>query len=331
LYLYDGAAVTPVDAPPTRALRWAAWRAGGGAAPGCEALLVGNRGEMLWMTVARGLKPAFERRSASTVENLRGAAWSPDGSLALLCGNRGCVLLGDGERFEPLHSGVVENLRRVAWAPDGSCALIVGNGGAVLRFDPMAATLVPVPGDRAHTMRSIAWRPDGAYALIGGYASRRAGYPRPYAVYRCDGRFTQGVLATDDEDDTIAIDWQPGADPPRATILMARYEGEGGVVPGKVVQFDGSGFTYRTLRAVSAGAGDTPRRVVTLLGIGWHPGGGYALLCGEQGKLLRMQDGAMRQVPSGTQDNLVGPFWQPGVADPVALLLKGPEDRVYTV
>ena len=204
LYAFDGTALRALAAPQTRVLRYAAWRPDGSAA-----LIVGNRGEVL-----RFAPPAsFTELEAGTAHNLRGAAWSPDGERALLVGNRGAVLLHHGSSFAQLDAPTAENLRRVAWSPDGSCALIVGNGGCVLRYDAASGAMVQLPGDRAHTMRSIAWRPDGAYALIGGYASRHAGYPRPYVLYRCDGRYVQGILATDDEDDAIAIDWRPGARP----------------------------------------------------------------------------------------------------------------------
>jgi hypothetical protein len=251
-----------------------------------------------------------------------------------MVGNRGCVLAYDGSRFEVLKAPTVENLRRVAWSPDGSCALIVGNGGCVLRFDAASGAIVRLPGDRAHTMRSVAWRPDGAYALIGGYASRHAGYPRPYVLYRCDGRFVQGILATDDEDDAIAIDWRPGSDPARALVLITRSGEVDAPLPGKIVEYDGSGFGYRSLPRFAAREGERmklPGDVVQLLGLGWHPSGEYALLCGERGKLLTWDARAMKQVRSGVSHSLVGPFWQPAVAEPVALLLKGPDERVYTV
>ena len=32
-----------------------------------------------------------------------------------------------------------------------------------------------------------------------------------------------------------------------------------------------------------------------------------------------------------TTDNLIGPFWQPSTTAPIALMLKGPEERVYTI
>lgn len=327
LYSYDGAAVRAVDAPRAGALRFAAW-----APDGASALVVGNRGEVLRFT-----PPAsFEHLASGVTQNLRGAAWAPDGSRAIVAGNRGCVLVFDGDAFRTIAAPTSENLRRAAWSPDGSCALIVGNGGVVLRYDAASDVLAPLPADRAHTMRSVAWRPDGAYALIGGYASRHAGYPRPYVVYRCDGRFVQGILATDDEDDAIAIDWRPGAHPARALILVTRSGEIDEPMPGKVVEYDGAGFGYRTVpRLVRRAGGDNPRAgmgdAVQLLGLGWHPSGEYALLCGERGKLLTWDGTTMKQVRSGVADSLVGPYWQPSVAQPIALLLRGPDDRVYTV
>jgi hypothetical protein len=321
VYLYDGASVAALEAPADRPLRWAAWRP-----DGAFALLVGNRGQVLRFDGVR-----FDMLPSRLAHNLRGAAWAPDGSRALLVGNRGAVVQFDGASFHELPPATNENLRRVAWAPDGSCALLAGNGGCVLRFDARTNELQQLPGDRAHTMRSIAWRPDGAYALIGAYASRHAGYPRPYALYRCDGRFVQGILATDDEDDACAIDWRPGDDA-RALILIARYGDDGKLLPGKIVSYDGAGFTYRSLpRLVRSSATSARPEVVTLLGLGWHPSGDYALLSGERGKLLSYDGQRMRQIATGTSDNLVGPFWQPATSKPIALLLKGPDERVYTI
>ena len=314
-YVFDGDAIRALDAPTERPLRWAAWRP-----DGAHSLVVGNRG-----TVLRFDGERFAAIAADGEHNLRGVGWSPDGERALLVGNRGAVIMYDGVALRELPRVTDENLRRVAWARDGGSALIVGNGGCVLRYDARTDALQQVPGDRAHTMRSIAWRPDGAYALIGGYASPRAGYPSPYALYRCDGRYVQGILATDDEDDATAIAWQPGADPLRALALVSRYGAGDASRPGKIVSYDGSGFTYRTVPATAKGD------VVTLLGLDWHPSGEYALLCGERGKLLTYDGQRMRLVRSGTTDSLVGPFWRPNVAAPIALMLRGPDERPYTV
>jgi hypothetical protein len=305
MYRFDGTALATVESPASRPLRWAAWRPDGAAA-----LLVGNRGEAY-----RHNGRTFIRVDTGSPHNLRGVAWSPQGEAALLVGNRGAVLLYDGVHVRELSSPTVENLRRVAWAPDGVSALIIGNAGVVLRYDAASGALQALPGDRAHTLRSIAWRPDGAYALIGGYASRYAGYPRPHVLYRCDGRYTQALLATDDEDDAVAIDWRPGASPQAALALIVSYDGD--TAHNKVVTYDGS-----HLRSVAVGVPGT-----ALLGAAWCPDGAYALLCGEHGALMRW-DGAATAIATSTRDNLIGPFWHPGGSS--ALLLKGPEEKVYT-
>src|SRR5438105_5953140 len=309
VYLYDGDGVRRIAAPAERPLRWAAWRP-----DGAWAMLVGNRGQAL-----RFDGDGFEPLATRTSHNLRGVAWAPDGERALLVGNRGALLLYDGERFDELPAVTSENLRRVAWSPDGSCALIAGNGGVVLRFDASTGAVLAVPGDRAHTMRSIAWRPDGAYALIGAYASRFAGYPRPHMLYRCDGRYTQGILATDEEDDALAIDWRPNALRASATVLIATY-GEGEGARNKLIEYTSSGVTTRSL--------DTQG---TLLGLAWRPDGAEMLLCGEGGAIVAAAGGAVRGVDSGTRDNLVGPFWSPSRHAPLAVMLKGPDEKVYTV
>ena len=301
----DGGRLTAVDADIGRPLRWAAWRP-----DGSWCLLVGNRGTALRYTDER-----LEPIATGTKHNLRGAAFSPDGGQALLVGNRGAVLLYDGDSVRPLSSPTTENLRRVAWRPQGDFALVIGNGGTVLRYQD--GSLTPVPGDRAHTLRALAWRPDGAYALVGAYASRWAGYPRPHPLYKCDGLHLQALLASDDEDDFVAVDWHP--DGRRALIAGYAYRNSSETpASNKLLIYDGAGFSYQAVEASGA-----------LLGAAWHPSGEYALLCGEGGALLRYAEGRIEQLDSGTGDNLVGPFWRPNGSS--ALLLRGPGQRVYTV
>ena len=233
----------------------------------------------------------------------------------------------DQDEVRALASPTSENLRRVAWHPQGDFALIVGNGGTVLRYQDGALT--PVPGDRAHTLRAIAWRPDGAYALVGAYASRWAGYPRPHPLYKCDGLYLQALLATDEEDDFVAVDWHPSGR--HALIVGYAFGGTSATPSNKLLIYDGAGFAFRAVEASGS-----------LLGAAWHPGGDYALLCGEGGALLRVDASTtlsasgerIEQLVSGTQDNLVGPFWRPdpdGQRGSTALLLRGPKERVYTV
>ncbi len=305
-YSYDGSRLQPLDWHPARTLRWAAWRP-----DGAVVLAVGNGGSAVLSDGAR-----FDYLTTASKQNLRGAAWSPDGSTALLVGNRGAVLRLRGESIDELSGVTTENLRRVAWHPSGAYALVVGNAGTVLRYEAGNETLSALPGDRAHTLRSVAFRTDGAYALVGAYASRFAGYPRPHPLYRCDGRYTQALLASDDEDDFVSVDWSAFG---RALACGYAWLADGSVV-NKALIFDGSVWQARSWPA-SGGV---------VLGGAWRPGSNDALLVGESGLVARLDaTRAFETLPAATDDNLIGPFWRPDGSD--ALLLKGPADKVYTV
>jgi len=304
-YLFDGRRFRALDWQPARALRWAAWRPDGGLA-----LAVGNGGSALIFDGQR-----FEPLATGTRQNLRGAAWSPDGTQALLVGNRGAVLVLRGESIEELAPATAENLRRVAWQPRGDYALVVGNAGTVLRFDRAEASLTPLAGDRAHTLRSVAFHPGGAYALVGAYASRWAGYPRPHALYRCDGRYLQALLTSEDEDDLVAVDFAADG---AALVCGYAWRGDGAVV-NKAIFYDGSAWRTHVWPAQGV-----------ILGGAWRPGTQEALLVGEGGLALRLtREGGTEELDSGTKDNLVGPFWRPDGS--AALVLKGPGEKVYTV
>ncbi|MCH7511984.1 MAG: WD40 repeat domain-containing protein [Chloroflexi bacterium] len=310
-----GKGLATLDADVQAPLRWAAWHP-----DGSWCLLVGNRGTAVRYLPDASGNASWEPIDTGTKRNLRGVAFSPDGKQALLVGNRGAVLLyDDASSIQELPSPTSENLRRVAWRPQGDMALVVGNAGTVLRYDP-SASLRAVPGDRAHTLRAVAWRPDGAYALVGAYASRWAGYPRPHPLYQCDGTFLQALVTSDEEDDFVAVDWHP--DGKRALVAGYAFAGDesDGGASNKLLTYDGRGFSYQMVEHAGS-----------LLGAAWHPGGEYALLCGEGGMLLtlRASDGQIETLDSGTNDNLVGPFWRPDGSS--ALLLRGPQKRVYTV
>ena len=305
-YLFDGSRFHALDWGVRRALRWAAWRP-----DGALCLLAGNRGAVVLYD-----GDSLQLLSTSSRQNLRGAAWSPDGLAALVAGNRGAVFSVRGERIAALPAVTAENLRRVAWHPRGDYALLAGNAGVVLRHELAWTGPMPLPADRAHTLRSLAFRPDGAYALVGAYASRHAGYPRPHALYRCDGRYLQGLLASDDEDDLVAADWT--ADGRLALVCGYAWRPDGTLV-NKALLYDGSGWQTRAWQAQGV-----------VLGGAWQPGGDYALLVGENGLALKLDaGGSLEQLDSNTADNLIGPFWKPDGSS--ALILKGPDERVYTV
>lgn len=304
-YSFDGDRLRELGWQPHRTLRWLAWRPDGGLLLG-----VGNGG---YAVLSDGRR--LDGLETRTRQNLRGAAWSEDGSTALLVGNRGLVLRLRGESIEEVASLTTENLRRVAWHPSGAYALVVGNGGTVLRYDARDELLVALPGDRAHTLRSVAFRPDGAYAVVGAYASRFAGYPRPHPLYRCDGRYLQTFLATDDEDDFVSVDWSASG-----RMLVCGYATlQDGTPVNKALLFDGS--AWQTVRWPSRGI---------VLGGAWRPEHNDALMVGEGGLLMRLTaDDGLEPLIAPTTDNLIGPFWKPDGSE--ALVLKGPDDKVYTI
>jgi hypothetical protein len=87
----------------------------------------------------------------------------------------------------------------------------------------------------------------------------------------------------------------------------------------KILLFDGSAWRTNSWPATGI-----------VLGGAWRPKGAEALLVGEHGLALRMaENGGTEEVESGTADNLIGPFWRPDGS--MALILKGPDERVYTV
>jgi hypothetical protein len=304
-YVFEDDRLRPLDWQPQRTLRWIAWR------PDGERLLAVGNGGCAVLSDGRALDYVDTR----TRQNLRGSAWSPDGSTALLVGNRGAVLCLRGESIEELASPTTENLRRVAWHPSGTYALIVGNAGVVLRFEAHDGSLSALPGDRAHTLRSIAFRPDGAYALVGAYASRYAGYPRPQPLFRCDGRYLQSMLATEDEDDFVSVNWSGDG---RALVCGYAWHSQGTLV-NKVLTFDGSTWQARSWESASV-----------VLGGAWRPGSAQALIGGEKGLLYRLSpDGEIEGLGSVVGDNLVGPFWRPDGSQ--GLFLRGPDEKVYTV
>ena len=304
-YTFDGVQLRALDWQPQRTLRWAAWRP-----DGARLLAVGNGGCAV-LSDGRILDYVDTR----TRQNLRGAAWSPDGSTALLAGNRGAVLRLRGEAIDELSAPTTENLRRVAWHPGGEYALIVGNAGVVLRYEARDGSLNALPGDRAHTLRSVAFRLDGAYALIGAYASKYAGYPRPHPLYRSDGRYLQSLLASDDEDDFVSVDWSASG---RALVCGYAWDGSGTLV-NKALTFDGSSWQTQAWPAKGI-----------VLGAAWRPDRDEAALVGEAGLLLLLKaNGKLEALDAETNDNLIGPFWRPDGSN--AVLLKGPDERVYTV
>ena len=86
----------------------------------------------------------------------------------------------------------------------------------------------------------------------------------------------------------------------------------------KIFEYDGGSFASRS---VEAPCGCLLGRVAS--------DGRHAVLVRRTRRLLRYSDEGIVALPSRTKDNLVGPFWRPNGS--AAFLLKGPEEKVFTV
>ena len=98
---------------------------------------------------------------------LRWASWRPDGSEALIVGNKGTILAYSVDRkgVRNVSSPVKANLRGVEFSPDGRLAVIVGNGGTILLLSDLLRRLESATSSN---LRRAAWKPDGTGALIMG-------------------------------------------------------------------------------------------------------------------------------------------------------------------
>jgi len=269
-----------------------------------------------------------------------GLAYNPDGSTALLVGERGTVLRFDGTSIERLGGGLTGSLLRdVAWSPDGSTALLVGDQGTVLLYDAANGALATVPADPAHQFHAVTFL-DRNTALLAGDRGVVARYDalapargRPLLEAFLSGCDLPGPLCPNFR----GIDWQPRGD-------YALAVGENGIIvrePGRRgsglptwERLASGGVTYNDVEwkrpageaALLVGDDGTVRRFngtafpaipvptgVRLLAVAWKPFTSTALLAGEHGVLLQYNDFTRRVTPvtAATGRDIVAVSWDP--------------------
>jgi predicted transcriptional regulator len=86
----------------------------------------------------------------------------------LLVGNNGSVVVFNGNTTTDMVTGVNASLTQIAWRPDGSYALIIGDKGTVLRFSNSKERIKIINSGTLANLHSLAWRPDGSIAIIAG-------------------------------------------------------------------------------------------------------------------------------------------------------------------
>jgi hypothetical protein len=306
-----------------------AWQAISWKPDGSYALLVGIRSTNVTGAIARYDEiSGFQMLFPYVNSRLYDASWKPDGSYALIAGTSG-VYRYDGTNLTVLSS---YNVKTVSWKPDGSYALLGGlattyyDSGygqyrpTVIKYDGTVFTdltkdTMPLT-DFALYCNDIAWCPDGSSALIGGgfpfgydfmlkydgtgfttlFQDRPGIYPidsvsfadnpvvsqfSDNGTYRAaaTGMITLMIGGTTGFDSRDAqnhsyydSDWHPIHD----YLTLVGYS-------GIITVFDPLYNTYQTIQDDSH---------VSLNAIAWHADGKYALVCGDGGTILRIDNEA---------------------------------------
>ncbi len=92
---------------------------------------------------------------------LRAVSWKPDGSYALIVGDRAVLIKYDETSLTTISTGIATtiNFLSISWRPDGSYALVGGSGGILIKYD--GTTVTQIPSAYAVSFRAISWAPAG--------------------------------------------------------------------------------------------------------------------------------------------------------------------------
>ncbi len=177
---------------------------------------------------------------------------------------------------QPASSSTTNDLNAVAWKPDDSYALIVGDHGTVLRYD--GETFVEMDGPTTERLYDVAWAPDGRHALIVG---------------------GEGTILLFNNSQFVNID-------------SYTYDALSGVTwQNNTVAFivGGSGTVFRleeeNLTLLPA------RTSNNLKDIEWYHRGGYGLIVGENGVVLKEYGTHFEELQSNTEAHLGKVSWRP--------------------
>ena len=277
----------------------------------------------------------FEILDSPIAKELNGVAWKPDGSYALIVGEGGTVLKYDGTTLTALTSGTSADLQGIAWKPDGSYALIVGAGKTILKYDGTSFTSLQT-ADTDYLYRDITWKPDGSYALIvGDY----------WAGLWWNGltqKTTTGSYLSSVESGTYCrrgVDWKPD----ESYALIVGFNGQVSKYDGSTVSSLSSGVTDEFCGVDWKDTGDYALlvshypRVIKYTGgnnfvqlscpttqklheVAWQPNEAYALIVGDNGKVMSCDGTTVTNLSAPTSEDLYDVAWK---ADGTCALIVG--------
>lgn len=209
---------------------------------------------------------------------LHDAAWKPDGSYALVVGDKGTVLKYNGTGVLPLSSGNTSDLYGVAWKPDESYALIVGHDSAILKYDGTAFTAI---NNTFNDSYDVAWSPNGSFALISGLSGK--------------------VLKYDGTNLTELTETYGGL-----SVAYNRYS-EAIIVGedcGVVIGYNGTNITFHNATQDIGAAGYAQA-------VAWSPDGAYALIVGLNGFAAKYENNVFSEIQTNTSEDLRSIAWCP--------------------
>jgi len=263
---------------------------------------------------------------------LLAVAWTPDGSSALLVGERGAILRYDGSVFTSIGGQVSVTLRDVEWNAAGTYALLVG-ADVLLLYDAANGTVARMPYENpAASLEAVTWVDLHTALAVGnrGLVVRYESSPATVVTSFLTGCDTAGPMCPN----LKGIDWRPGGDHAlvvgdRGTILKEPGSRQGGATYSLLSSGGGTFWDVAWKRpdgeaAILVGDGGAVKRYdgsllaaiqaptdAALYAVAWKPFTSTALLAGDDGTLLQYSDFTRRvsKVASATGAPVLGASW----------------------
>lgn len=186
---------------------------------------------------------------------LRSLACDKTGQKIFIVGDRGRILILEGEKVLRVQAGTHQNLRAVSLSPSDGTAMIVGNTGTLLRLDTND-NVTKIDSPTAENLRSISWKPNGTSALIVGNRGTLLRYSH------------ERIEALDDGTANLRrVAWQPKS---QLALVASNCFAEEFIPSPNLFVYDEE---KNALSSLSEGRSD-------LIGIAWNPDGLSALVVG---------------------------------------------------
>jgi hypothetical protein len=216
---------------------------------------------------------------------LHDMAWKPDGSYALIVGDKGTVLKYNGTSAVAISPDILKNttsdLYGVAWNPNGSYALIVGHNYTMLKYD--GVNPIELINTTITDSYGVAWAPNGSFALISGLSGK---------VLKYDGT---NITELNETYGGLRVSYNQNSD----AIIVGE---ECGIVLG----YNGTNITL-----INNSTATLLSNLTQSQNVAWHPSGSYAMIVGMDGFAAKYENSNFSEIKTSTTENLWGIAWCP--------------------